>query len=197
MFSLGTIFSAAAPVAGIYGVMCFVRVLLTWFPGAEYSPLGRLLGRLCDPYLNLFRGLRFLRVGMMDFSPMLALGALAVVSSVLGSMEFGQRISLGGALASVLLMVWGIIASVIVMLVLLLLIRLVALLTGSGGSQFWEGIDRSLSPLLFRITGVLTGGRSVPYRTALIAGIIVLVAVRIAGGYAVAFIARLFAFLPV
>ena len=33
-------------------IICFVRIMLSWFPGAQYSPVGRFLSSLCDPYLN-------------------------------------------------------------------------------------------------------------------------------------------------
>ena len=65
--------------------MLVVYALLSWFPGAYDSGFGRLLSRLCEPYLSLFD--RFnLRIGMVGFNIMvgiivlnLAAGGLAVI----------------------------------------------------------------------------------------------------------------------
>ena len=67
------LFQLLASVISFYTMVCFVRILLTWIPSAQYSKFGRILASICDPYLNLFRGLRFLRVGMFDLSPAVAL----------------------------------------------------------------------------------------------------------------------------
>lgn len=69
----------------IYSGMLVVYALLSWFPGAYDSGFGRLLSRLCEPYLSLFD--RFnLRIGMVGFNIMvgiivlnLAAGGLAVI----------------------------------------------------------------------------------------------------------------------
>lgn len=39
----------------IYYLAIFVYVLLSWFPGAYQTTLGRFLTRICEPYLNMFR----------------------------------------------------------------------------------------------------------------------------------------------
>ncbi len=62
-------------VANIYSTLLFVYVLMSWIP-LKRGFVGELyitLGRLCDPYLNLFR--RFIPPlgGMMDISPIIAL----------------------------------------------------------------------------------------------------------------------------
>ena len=62
------IFSVLASVVSIYTLLCFVRVMLSWFPGAEYSKFGRVLCQMCDPYLDIFRRFRFLPVSMSESS---------------------------------------------------------------------------------------------------------------------------------
>jgi YggT family protein len=69
----------------IYFILVVIRVLLTWFPTVNWaSPPFSVLSQLTDPYLNLFRSL-LPPLGGMDFSPMLALFALQIVSSLLTS----------------------------------------------------------------------------------------------------------------
>ncbi|MCG9893121.1 MAG: YggT family protein [Thermosynechococcaceae cyanobacterium MS004] len=69
----------------IYFILVVIRVLLTWFPTVNWAnPPFSILSQLTDPYLNLFRSL-LPPLGGMDFSPMLALFALQIVSGLLTS----------------------------------------------------------------------------------------------------------------
>ena len=69
----------------IYTYVLVIYALLSWFPGAYDSAFGRLLSRICEPYLSLFDRLN-LRIGMVGFNVMvgiivlnLAAGGLAVI----------------------------------------------------------------------------------------------------------------------
>ncbi|WP_179395271.1 YggT family protein [Lacticaseibacillus absianus] len=61
----------------LYMVAIAVYILMTWFPGALDSKLGQLLGRIVEPFLNLFRFIPPL-FGL-DFSPILAFLVLSFV----------------------------------------------------------------------------------------------------------------------
>ena len=54
----------------IYNALLVGRILLTWFPSAPPSIVGP-LSSICDPYLNLFRGI-IPPLGQIDVSPILA-----------------------------------------------------------------------------------------------------------------------------
>ncbi len=62
-------------VANAYSMVIFVYVLMSWIPAPRglIADVYRVLGRICDPYLNLFR--RFIPPigGMVDISPIVAL----------------------------------------------------------------------------------------------------------------------------
>ena len=62
-------------VANAYSMVIFVYVLMSWIPApcGLIADVYRVLGRICDPYLNLFR--RFIPPigGMVDISPIVAL----------------------------------------------------------------------------------------------------------------------------
>jgi YggT family protein len=64
----------------IYDLMIVVYILLSWIPGAQDSPVGLLLARLVEPYLSVFRRL-IPPLGMLDFSPLVALLALQFVKT--------------------------------------------------------------------------------------------------------------------
>ena len=65
-----------------YTTVIFVYVLMSWIPNNQTGIVGdiyRILGKLCDPYLDLFR--RFIPPigGMIDVSPIVALLVLQFV----------------------------------------------------------------------------------------------------------------------
>ena len=56
----------------IYSYALIVYILMSWFPGARESGFGQIMGRICEPYLEVFR--KFIPpIGMIDFSPIVAI----------------------------------------------------------------------------------------------------------------------------
>lgn len=64
----------------IYTGLMLVYALLSWFPGAYESGFGRLLTKICEPYISLFRRLP-LQLGPIDFSVFVAVIVLQLVSN--------------------------------------------------------------------------------------------------------------------
>ncbi|RDW18480.1 hypothetical protein CWR48_13005 [Oceanobacillus arenosus] len=59
----------------IYNFAIIIYIFMSWFPGARESSFGLMLGRIVDPYLDVFR--RFIPpLGMIDFSPIIAIFVL-------------------------------------------------------------------------------------------------------------------------
>ena len=62
-------------LADTYSLVIFVYVMMSWFPSGTgiIADLRNVLGKICDPYLDLFR--RFIPPigGMVDISPIVAL----------------------------------------------------------------------------------------------------------------------------
>lgn len=65
-------------LADVYSMVLFVYVLMSWIPQKTgiIGDIDTVLGKICDPYLNLFR--RFIPPigGMVDISPIFALVVL-------------------------------------------------------------------------------------------------------------------------
>lgn len=57
-----------------YEYAIVIYILMSWLPGARESGLGRFLGRIVEPYLRVFRFIP--PIGMLDFSPIVAILAL-------------------------------------------------------------------------------------------------------------------------
>ncbi|GCF93961.1 hypothetical protein NRIC_18520 [Enterococcus florum] len=85
---LFTLLNAFNRFVNLYTVLLIVYALLSWFPGAYQSGLGKLLSRICEPFLNLFRRLP-LQFGGIDFSVMAAVLALGLITRIINQIVFG------------------------------------------------------------------------------------------------------------
>ena len=65
----------------IYGYILIVRILLSWFQGAEWAfSIISFLSPITDPYLNIFRSI-IPPLGGIDLSAILAILALQLLQS--------------------------------------------------------------------------------------------------------------------
>ncbi|AJC12313.1 MAG: YggT family protein [Berryella intestinalis] len=62
-------------LADAYSTIIFIYVLMSWIPTSSgiIGDIYRVLGKVCDPYLNLFRRLIPPIGGMVDVTPIVAL----------------------------------------------------------------------------------------------------------------------------
>lgn len=193
------LFRIIAALVSFYAIVCFVRVILTWFPGAQYSKFGKFLSSICDPYLNLFRRLSFLRFSAFDFSPAVALCLLFAVSTICSALATGNGVKFGIFLAMLVSMLWSIIQSILFFVILILVIRLVVYLIKGDSYNYgsiWNSVDRAITPLIYRICGFFTRGRTIPFKSALIFGILALVAVTIIARFIIQALCALLAAIP-
>lgn len=69
------IISVLVSLANVYSLVICIYVLMSWIPTSQgvIADVYRALGKICDPYLDLFR--RFIPPigGMVDISPIVAL----------------------------------------------------------------------------------------------------------------------------
>ncbi|PAF22074.1 hypothetical protein CHH49_05500 [Terribacillus saccharophilus] len=64
----------------VYSFALIIYILMSWFPGARQSAFGEMLGRICEPYLDVFR--RFIPpLGMIDLSPIVGIIVLRLAES--------------------------------------------------------------------------------------------------------------------
>ena len=64
-----------------YTTIIFVYVIMSWIPNSTgiVGDIYRVLGKICDPYLNLFKRLIPPIGGMVDVTPIIALLVLQLV----------------------------------------------------------------------------------------------------------------------
>ena len=76
---LSEIFSVLGQTLSIYSFILIIRILLTWFPGIDWSNgILSALTSITDPYLNIFRGI-IPPIGGFDISSLLALILFQVI----------------------------------------------------------------------------------------------------------------------
>jgi len=191
------IFGLLSAVVSLYTMMCFVRIILTWIPSLNYSKFGSFMSTLCDPYMNYFRRFRFLQFRNIDFSPILSMGLLVAVSNIFSSIAMTGRFSIGYLLASVISILWSVVASVVGFLLILLIIRLVALFLNKNGGSLWYSLDNTLNPIVYKIAGIFRGKNTfMTQKTAYTITIIALFVARFLGNAAFSLIADLLTTLP-
>ncbi|MDO4505545.1 MAG: YggT family protein [Spirochaetales bacterium] len=195
------IFGIAATILTIYSFLCFFRIILTWIPEMSYSKAAQFLANICDPYMNIFRGIRWLRMGSFDFSPALGLCLLGAASSLCRMLSNGGTVSIGMILAMAVQVIFSIISSLIVFIIIVFAVRLIVILM-NGNNYNSSGfmlnqLDSSISPLVYRIARTFTIGKPLTYKSALIIAIISLVVVNFVLNIASGLIIGVLANLPV
>lgn len=196
---INLIFKIISSVLGIYFLLCTARIILTWIPGMEYNKFTRFLVKICDPYLNLFRGLKFLRLGSIDFSPALGLIILSALSSCLTRATKIGTISFGYLAETILEILWTLIAAILSFLTFLLIIRLVILLIKKDmnhNNPYLNQIDYSIGPFIHKIASIFTFNKRKTFKSELIITIIFLMITNVFGTWLFNFIGNILIKLP-
>ena len=127
---------------------------MTWIPGAKFTKFGKIISAITDPYLRIFSGRGWLRFGNIDFSPILAIGILSLLSSILGGITSTGRIYFGGILATIISMLWSVCSSILTIFFLLILIRWIVLLVNKGQvstNSAWYQLDLMLQKFVYKL----------------------------------------------
>jgi YggT family protein len=182
----------------LYMFLIFIRIILTWFSGARFGRPMEILEHITDPYLDWWRRIPGLRFGSIDLSPVLALSVLSLAQNVFTTIARYGRITLGIILAIVLQGLWSVAAFLLGFLILILILCLIAnLFRFNISNPFWRIINSISQPVLFRINRIIIGKRLVNYQTSIIISLIILVFLRIAGGFAIKWGSEFLSRLPI
>lgn len=69
-------------IFSLYILLIFVRILFAWLRPNMFNPVVRFVCNMTDPYLKLFTGMRFLRIGYLDVTPILGLYLLYLLQEL-------------------------------------------------------------------------------------------------------------------
>ena len=173
-----TILSLLSAVVTIY-----TNIIMSWIPGLKFTAFGRFITAATDPYMNFFSRWGFLRLGNVDFSPIISIGVLSLLSSILGGIQGTGRLYLGGILATIIYMLWNIISSLLGIFFLLLLIRWIVLLIHKGQTSYnsgWNQVDMILNKFSYKVASRFTKN-SINYQKSLLISWIVFLATIVIG----------------
>ena len=187
------ILSILAGVLSLYTLLCFIYILMSWFPGAKFTKFGHIMTSICEPYMSLFRKMSFLRIGNIDFSPIVSLGILSLASAILAGIQHTGRIFFGGILGTIINSLWGIASSIIGIFTLLIFIRWIVLLINKGRTSYesgWNQIDMLLNKITYKVAGTFTKS-SMSYQKSLLISWIVMLVVLGAGHFLIAILVSL------
>jgi len=192
------IFGFLTAAAGIYSILIFIRIIISWFGGSLYGKPVDILCAITDPYLDWWKRKLNLRIGFLDFSVVAAIAFISVVQSVFFSLSRYERVSLGNILAVVLLSFWNVVSFILGFCFVVIVLRLIAYLTSRNiYSPFWQAVDSVSQPVLYRLNRIIFGNKIAGYLKGILLSLLLL-AVIIAGGKIVMpLLASLLARLPI
>jgi YggT family protein len=67
----------------LYEIVLLIRIVLSWVNPDPYNRLVIIIRSVTDPYLDFFRRIIPLRIGMLDLSPVFAFLALEILQRAL------------------------------------------------------------------------------------------------------------------
>jgi len=191
------IFGFLGMLVGIYSVLILIRIIISWFGSFASSKPVDLLCSITDPYLNWWQNKFNLRIGVLDFSAVLAIVSLSFIQNILFSLAYFDRITIGYFLSVLLLSVWSILSFIIGFCIIIVVLRLIAYLTNRNiYSPFWQIIDSISQPLLYRMNRIFYGKRIGRFLNGIILTLVLLAAAWIGGGIVFPRIAILLSSLP-
>lgn len=151
---LRTILSFLSAVIVIYTILCLIAIFITWIPGAKFTKFGKFITAVTEPYLKLFSRTGWLRFGNIDFSPIIAIAILSLLSSILSGVMVNGVISLRVILATIISMIWSVSSSLLTIILLLVLIRWIVLLANKGQvstNSGWYQVDLMLQKFVYKL----------------------------------------------
>lgn len=195
---ISTILSILAAALTIYTILCFIYIVMSWFPGLRFTAFGKFITNACEPYMNLFSKKGWLRFGNIDFSPIISIGLLSLASSILGGIQSSGRIYIGGIIATIISMIWSIASSLLTILLLLVFVRWIVLIINKNQTSFdsgWNQVDNIINKFSYKIARTFTKN-SFNYRTSLLISWITIGVVLFAGSILIRILCNLCYQLP-
>ncbi|MFA5570298.1 MAG: YggT family protein [Sphaerochaetaceae bacterium] len=191
-----------ASLLSFYSILIVIRIMLTWmrprYHGEMESSFSQILGTIVDPYLNWFKRFRSLRMGMIDFTPLVALIVLSIVQRIFSLFALSGKISVGILLATILHSFW---ASIVTLVLLLFTVAIgIRIYYSYKKSQFTvqriSMLDYYLQKPLSWIHSLLFGGREIAERTLLWGALLLTVVLYLLGNVVINTLVKLLVKLP-
>ncbi len=177
----------------IYMLLIIIRIVMTWFSTQYANDPRNFIARLCDPYLNYFRKFN-LRLGNVDFSPIIAITVLVIASNILNQIGTYGKVTVGIVLGVIISSVWYAFSSLLTFFIIFVIIRLIMLLVSTNTfSPFASGLDSILAPIASKAAGYFVKNSATGYQTNLMILGVFLIVIKVAGSFLIKYV---IAYLP-
>ncbi|MBN2536406.1 MAG: YggT family protein [Spirochaetales bacterium] len=145
----------------IYLFLLFIRILCSWFKPQVDGKLWNYLCLITGPYLALFKGIKFLRRGIFDFTPVLAISLLAFINQSITGITFfleqTNQLTFGIFLAIFISSIWNIISYIIIFFGILCIIRLISIVFHMNqDNNILKIIDLAIQPVISLVMKIIT-----------------------------------------
>jgi YggT family protein len=167
-----------ASILSVYNLLILVRIFTTWMSPFKQTTSGGIfdtIAKITDPFLNLFKKVKFLQFKKFDFTVLLALMSISIVQNLLSSYSFTGEMSVGYALATILQSLWWSIGSLLLgIIIVLLIVRLVLTYKKTNNSiQYIMMLNTWLEKILNTVHAYIFQGKEISDRTLLYTTIVI------------------------
>jgi YggT family protein len=182
-----------AQILAIYNLLLWVRIIFSWFSSfsnMRQNKLIQYIQLIVDPYLNLFKNIKFLKTNNMDFTPLLAFAVLSVVQSILNLFGATGELTLVLVIVLAINTLWSyLISPFFFILTIMLVIRLVLCFKKSANSiNLIHGIENIIGGFMNWIQKVFFFSKVVSDRTLIIASLVFTILVYIVTRQAITYL---------
>ncbi len=166
----------------IYNFLIIIRIFSSWIEPFRKIASGGIMdfiANITDPFLNIFRKIKFMQYGRLDFSVLLAFMSISVAQNLLLVFSTTGKMTLGFALGTILDSLWRSLGSLLLgILIILLIIRIFLSYKKTPNSiQYIQLLDQWLSKVLNTFHSIIFSGKEVSDRTLLFTSLGVSIAV--------------------
>jgi len=191
------IFSLLAAVTGLYSIILFIRIIISWFGNTLRGKLIDFLYKITDPYLDWWKKKLNLRVGFLDLSVIFAIVFVSFMQRILTALSISERMTLGVILAEILMSLWSIFSFIVVFFIIVITLRAIAYLTHRNiYSPFWGAVDSMSQPVMYKMNRLFFGKKIGGYLKGIVLSVLLFIFILIAGRILILFLAGIFYRLP-
>jgi YggT family protein len=134
----------------IYIVLIFIRVMFAWVRPNMFNPVVQFVYNSTNPYLRLFAGIKFLRIGALDLTPILALFLLYVISELSYNVLLKGSINLQNLISMIIMLLFKFVYFILVVFIIVVGLRFIFEIIGHRSNNIIINIIYSVSELAVR-----------------------------------------------
>ncbi|UCB45667.1 MAG: YggT family protein [Spirochaetota bacterium] len=129
----------------IYILLIFVRVIFAWLRPNMFNPVVRFVYNSTNPYLKLFAGLKFLRIGALDLTPILALYLLYLIQELTYKVLLTGYFSLEILISMIIILLFKFIYFILFIFIIAVGLRFIFEILGVRSNNIFVNIVYSVS----------------------------------------------------